>query len=425
MLLFSTVSYGYAKDALQYGGLLKQRYEYRDSIFDSATKTLQNESFLRTTIQLWGSYEIPGTMKAFGKINYQPDYYLDSYKPDNHGFMGYELIVENLYVDLKDPLGLPVDMTVGRQDMRYGDGLLISDGTPIDKSRASYFNAVKSSWKISQGHSVDIVYINDPKRDEFLPSVQMTHDEREQLNESDEQGVIVYGKNSFGNNIQLEPYYIFKREENIPSKSNALDIHTIGTRAVFASGSWKLKGEFAHQFGKYQGGGDRTGYGGTLYASKTLGATLWRPEIETGFIYLSGDNTNSTANEGWDPLFARRSWLSSFQSNMYKLETGYTAYWTNLQLYRLTTKLNFPTDTTLSISYNYLRANETTNAKGKAAAFLSNSGRERGHLAQIKLHQQISKSIDADMSLEYFFPGDFYRMRGNEAYLVTKIYFRF
>jgi hypothetical protein len=71
-----------------------------------------------------------------------------------------EVIFDNFYVDLKKPGGAPVDFRIGRQDLigQYGEGFLISDGTPGDGSRTFYFNAVKAAWAVNGEITFDMIY---------------------------------------------------------------------------------------------------------------------------------------------------------------------------------------------------------------------------------------------------------------------------
>ena len=51
--------------------------------------------------------------------------------------------MDNLYVNWDRPAGFPVSFRVGRQDLTYGRGFVILDGTPLDGSRSVYSDAAK------------------------------------------------------------------------------------------------------------------------------------------------------------------------------------------------------------------------------------------------------------------------------------------
>jgi hypothetical protein len=133
---------------------------------------------------------------------------------------------------------------------------------------------------------------------------------------------------------------------------------------------WKLRGEFAHQFGSYENGNDRTGDGGYAYISRKYEEVALKPSFELGGAYLSGDDPNTTNKvEAWDPLFSRWPWMSELYVLSYGTETGIVGYWTNLQLYRASFRLSLDPETGLDLSYNYLRANENSHVSSAPPIF--------------------------------------------------------
>ena len=69
---------------------------------------------------------------------------------------------------------------------------------------------------------------------------------------------MVYGRDKINENLTVEPYYIYKKEEEIskppfPIATPELDLNTIGARAVYKADPWTFGGEFAYQFGEYDG----------------------------------------------------------------------------------------------------------------------------------------------------------------------------
>jgi hypothetical protein len=322
-----------------------------------------------------------------------------------------EIVFDNLYVSANGFLGLPVDLTVGRQDflMTYGEGFLIMDGTPADGSRTFYFNAAKGAVKLNEQYNLDLVYLFTQKNDRALHSLYSAS--KRTLNTSNEEGFVAYGRGKMSDNLTFEPYYIYKKEETGGTNGD-LDLNTVGARAVYAmSGGWKLRGEYARQFGDYDSGRDREGDGGYVYLGRKYEDLASKPSFELGYAYLSGDDPNTTKVEAWDPLFSRWPWLSELYVLSYARETGIVGYWTNLQLYRANFKFGLDPETGLELSYNYLRANENL---GGSSIFLgtpglySADGKTRGHLIQAKLSHKFSKTVDGYVLIEDFVPGDYY-----------------
>jgi len=137
----------------------------------------------------------------------------------------HEDVVDNLYIKANNAFDVPLDPKIGRQDFLmgedlYGEGLLISKGTPQDGSRTFYFKAAKAKWKVDKGNSVDFVYIPNQWQDQYLPTWRShiangftSYDSRKYLDTSDSQAFLVYGRAKPIHNLVFEPYYIWKREE--------------------------------------------------------------------------------------------------------------------------------------------------------------------------------------------------------------------
>jgi hypothetical protein len=175
---------------------------------------------------------------------------------------------------------------------------------------------------------------------------------------------------------------------------------------------WTVGGEFAYQFGDYDGGRDREGYGGYIFGKRKFADMKLKPEFELRFVYLSGDDPDSDKNENWDPLFSRNPYWNELliYTQIFEVvpdSSGIPGYWTNLQLYMAKVSMELTADTKLSLSYQYYRANEQANPLANRAAMFDN-GYEKGHLPTLFLTHKFNKNVDAFFQYEYFIPGDFY-----------------
>lgn len=411
------VSDALAAVEFKYGGSLRLRQELWENAFDLDTLKVKNENFFRLRTSIWGQVTVDKDFSAYLKLTNEARYYISSFSPANDTFEQDEIVIDNLYLDFKNLFKLPVDLRIGRQDFlfNYGEGFLIMDGTPGDGSRTFYFNAVKAVWKINQNHSIDLVYLTNPIRDVYLPSLYAANKRR--LNTSDEQGFFVYGKNKITDNFSIEPYYIYKKEDKF-STTPELDLNTLGMRAVYKYNTWRFRGELAYQFGEYDGGRDRRGMGGYIFAGRKYDNVALKPEFDLGFVYLSGDKPSTAKHEGFNPLFSRWPQWSELIVFTLARETARDcatpAYWTNMHIYRANVKLNFSANTNLSLWYNYLRADQKT--QGLNPAMFSNSGKDRGHLPQAMLNHKFTKNIDGYLLAEYFIPKNFYSSAANDAF---------
>lgn len=424
-----------AEMTFNYGASERIRQEIWDNVIDLKTlpqsNSLYDRNFFRFKTSLWGSVDFNKNTSAYLKLTSEVYLNLGPYKypSDKRGHFTSldenEMVVDNLYVKANNVFGLPVDLKIGRQDFlgpdMYGEGFLIADGNPNDGSRTFYFNAAKAKWKINENHNVDFVYITNQFQDRYLPAWRSAIensptylDKKRILNASDEQAFVLYGRDKLSENLNLEPYYIFKKEDKHPigPPTPELDLNTLGARAVYQMAPWTMGGEFAYQFGEYDGGRDRAGYGGYIFGKRKFADMKLKPELELRFVYLSGDDPSTSKNENWDPLFSRNPYWNELliYTQIFEVMTdsaGIPGYWTNLQLYMAKVNMELTPDTKLALSYQYFRANEQANPVPSRRAMFDD-GYERGHLPTLFLTHKFNKNIDAFFQYEYFIPGDFY-----------------
>jgi hypothetical protein len=402
-------------ERFSFGGTARFRYEFYRNAADLNEQIGTNDSYFRLRTSLWGKWNITDNNSLFIKLTGEPRWYLRENKP----YQNQEFIFDNLYLDLKNIFFLPVDVRIGRQDLPYGEGFVLLEGTNgADGSRTIYFNAIKATWHLNEANSIDFGYLETCMKDHFF----VINDQKLNLGPSDENAFFIYGKIKPNAKLLVEPYYIRKTEESMTVKIGGtpvlvpeLDLNTIGTRILYTSAPWKVRGECAVQFGEYADGTDREGLGAYFFATRTFDSLPLKPELEAGYIYLSGDDGTSSKRKEWNPLFARYPFYSDLYPILYVAETGIPWYSTNSGIFRLGVKLDLPAATTLTLRYNLLRANESTNIP---APILSNTGKTRGHLFQGTLKHTFNKYLDGTVHAEYFSPGNFYFPSADPAVFV-------
>ena len=232
--------------------------------------------------------------------------------------------VDNAWVDLAWPPRSGLSLRLGRQDLTYGEGFLVFDGTPADGSSSAYFDALRGSWARGRW-TVDLFTaklqdegFGTPGRDEDLHGL--------------------YAKRAMEWKLGLEAYLLYR--------------HQRGARAFQAGRPWAveqpaqstgaagfrisrlpetggfLAGEFAVQTGEYHdqavrefptrsagsgevgpassaGGAsdDREAVGGYLRAG-WIRDCRYHGAFEVGALFLSGDDPNTARFEGWDPFYS-------------------------------------------------------------------------------------------------------------------------
>ncbi len=392
----------FAEKVFDCGVYLRLRQEYLMNAlnFDDDTP---DDNYFRIKAGVWGRWNFSENVNLYVKLMSEPKIALDTdgvLIVQHRDTWDEEIYVDNLYLDVKNLFGMPVDLRLGRQDflMTHGEGFVIMDGTPYDGSRSFYFNAARATVKFNKKNSLDIIYVNDPPKDEYLPVI---NPQDRQIVRSDEEAFIFYGKFKPSDKFSLEPYYIYKFEDATTARGG-LTINTVGNRAVLDFAPWRLRGELAYQFGDYKDGSDREAWGGYTYLTRFFKEAKLSPSFEVGYAYLSGDDPATADDEGWNPVFSKWPWISELYVFGSAIERGEPGYWSNIQVYRAKLDMNLTEKTGLSLAYNYLRANENS-----VGPFFG-TGDQRGHLAHIILTHKFTKNIDGHLHFEYFKPEDYY-----------------
>ncbi len=435
----------YAEVKLDYGAAFRLRQEIWDNVVTLNTIALNSSgadrNFFRLRTSLWGKADFTPDLGAYLRLTNEAKYYgLGPYRAykfrdpgETNAFDPDELVVDNLYADAKNIFGLPVDIRIGRQDFigTYGEGFLIMDGTPGDGSRTFYFNAAKANVRVNPCFNFDLTYISDPKTDIYLPSMHPAVTQfsgnffqyvnnKKVLTASNEQAFVAYGRGKL-DGLTVEPYYIYKTEQSVVGgiDTSKLKLNTIGARLLYSVNSWKFGGEFAHQWGDYDST-DRSGNGGYIFAGRNYDNVTWKPEWELRYVYLSGDDPNTTNKvETWDPLFSRNPYwneliIYTLIPETEKFGGKIPGYWTNMEILKATVKLTFNPCTNLALAYQYLWAPETSGVTGGAASMFG-TGKSRGHLPTAILNHKLTKNLDGMLQFEYFVPGSFYADNADNA----------
>lgn len=224
------------------------------------------------------------------------------------------------YIELKEFFYEPLTLIVGRQNLRYGNGLIVGDPdtnqlTAVgdarigDLSLRKSFDAIRAIIDYSP-YTIDVVFA---KIDENATSVR---------NDETLFGVnVAYDWNSYDG---VTEGYVFYRDgtNNAQDREGEDNVLTVGARAQFnPNDNWTLGLEGAKQLGDMQ-----TGLTPSATASDSVQRDAWAAQFvseyrflndynaKLGLIYawLSGDAPQALATEknewnGWDPMYEDQS----------------------------------------------------------------------------------------------------------------------
>lgn len=328
-----------------WGGDIRLREVYFNNIpypVGAQARGGENE-FQRYRFRLWGEYH--PTENLFFRARTTHEFRTGSKGAARKGWEYCdETVFDNLFVDLKAG---DFALRVGRQDMIYGTGKLILDGTPKDGSRTIYFNAAKASYTGIENTTIDLFGMYMPSEDELAIHGQ----DRDLVGKTggyyngDEAGGGLYVKNKSTESLPFEAYYLIKTQEeewarpggpptpfpptpgaNIPHDGETR--HTVGTRLMPKfSDTLDANIELAYQTGE-----DISAYMVDALVGIKIGALeQQKAKVRFGWYHLSGDDVSTQhTDEGWNPLWAR--WPQYSELYVYGFDTDGAGRWSNLSM---------------------------------------------------------------------------------------------
>lgn len=443
-LLFTTASArAEGVTPFRYGADERARWEYFDHIpskvdVPAYSRNGENDYF-RFRTRIWSELDLLPSVTARARIVNESRSWLypdmsqklqksSSEWPD-------EWVFDNLYLEARDLLGKTVDIRAGRQDLIYGNGRVILDGTPGDGSRTLYFNALKATVKSIPDSQLDLFGIYNPSEDQWaINGAQRDLSAFAKAPEGvTESGAGLYLKNATLKAMPLESYLIYKRESayDQPVKANGAgkfpaptyawqtlepsakvlhnpdnDIETAGFRLMPVFND-TLTGnlEVAGQYGQH-GNTDMHGYMVDAYLAQKFASAPATPILKGGVYLLSGDDPKTSTDEGWNPLWAHQPQSSELFIFAYDAEQS-AFRWSNLIDPYLSLSITPAKWAKSTVSLHYLAAFEADGNGG---------GRERGWMEQFRQEFTLAENTlrPKDKLSTYFLieclePGNYYK----------------
>ncbi len=348
----------------------------------------------RTTLGLiWNAAK---NLEVLGKVTNEFRVYL---APKDRVFNWHEIFVDNLYVKWTIPGRVPFTVTAGRQDLNFGEGFVIADGTPGDGSRSYYFNALRLDADLGRAHRLTVFAHATKTTDRFLPVI---NPRPQALAEQAEKAVALYYAGAFGQ-AKVDAYAVRKTTDANPAWPIPTRTDTFGARvAAPLAKPLSLTAEGALQAGRY-GDAGRSAFGAILHLDYDLTGT-W-PLLKgftLGGILLSGDDPSTARMEGWDPIFSR--WPKWSESYIYTFtRESRQSYWSNLSSVYAQLAFDFGARSDGHVMIMPMGA-----GRAQPGVFPGGAGHGRGTLVRGRLNYKISKFLTGRFIWEHFDPGSFY-----------------
>ena len=384
-------------------------------------------NYFRFRSRLWGSAAWD-PISVHGRLASEFRHYLEPDTPSAWDWPD-EIVVDQLYLNLKGLADGALDVRVGRQDMMFGAGRVLLEGTPKDGSRTIYFDAARVTWRVNAQSTLDVfgIYNQAESQLDIGPLDRDNTGFDKYSNDLTESGGGLYATFKNLPSLPTECYYLFKDESAWDSfvpgtppssvKRPGRQTHTLGTRLLpKLNDQIGFEIEGAVQFGETDDDRDISGYLGYGGAIWTLPVEIAkaRPSLTAGLYYLSGDDPDTAGeDEGWNPLWSRYPQFSELY--IYAFDAEKAGYWSNVLYPSLTAAIAFDKFHKLSLSAGMMYAPEENGPGG---------GDRRGALYTARYDFPIARGLLAERDRMYghllaecLDPGDYYRV-DNAAYFL-------
>ncbi len=413
---------------LTLGADLRIREEYHlNALTLNGTAVNHEYNYLRYRWRLGGSVQpVKGLEFNFRVISETRSYAkpesIEGYHPD-------EILFDNFNVTLRNPGGTPITIVAGRQDIVFGNGWLIMDGTPGDGSRSIFFDAIRLTYELkSKKTTFDFIGIgNGSLSDQKLPVIHPASSAYAKFPKADieqnENGAIFYLTNKSINKTQIDGYFIYKHDSKVQPNGNNGDLYVFGARI-----ERDLSNHLRYRFEVAPERGNKNGRDLRAFGLNQRLTYLWKNKtnqrVYVGHEYLSGDDPATTGvNEGFDPVWGRWPQWSELMLYNQAAETR-VGEWTNF--HRLDFGWGCSLSKKLDLSADYMPLFAPNNPIfGKKPGY-SESGRFRGHYGQGTLRYRFNDHINGHLWAEFFLPRDYYTVAKSDAacFLRAEVIFR-
>ncbi len=388
-----------AETKVDFGGDIRFRYETSTHMPDDKHRQKDHSDYMRLRTRVWGRARA-NQWEAYLRIGNEFRYYRA--QPSDKGKQRFPDVtyIDNLYLKYTDLYDF-IDVTVGRQEMKFGASRIISDGTGGDGSRTTFFDAARLTFKFDNERTLD-AFVMYSASDDWMPTLGHTHAAKSKGTKGydydltgynhDELGAGLYYTDKSCEALPWEAYYVYKVELDgdcpgnnvskvMPRDADSFATHTAGFRLLpqftkTLSGELELAGQV----------GDDSllammAYAGLTYAPKVA----MKPKLTLGVQYMSGDEEGARGEHAWHAVFNRETGVGDLVAPMFN-----TYAYTNFLYPHIKVDLTPIEHHTVSFQTGPMFAPVAEN-DGKGGEY----GTFRGYYAQIKYAIAIGKYFDA------------------------------
>lgn len=374
---------------VSFGGQLRSQYEATDVESYGAATTRRGKDLLSLRTRLWLEAKPGAGLKAYVQLQDSRTAGQETTVATNDNLTD----LHQGHLTVAELFGRPVDLTVGRMELKYGDQRLVS---PLD------WSVVGRAW---DGLLLR-ARLPSSTVDAFITNVKESASARR-----DQNFWGLYGTCRALKDHELDAYLLgrdFGNEGQVSEvrgdKGNLSD-RTLGARAKGKAGPADYSAEAAWQFGRKAGMPVRA-WAGALTGGWTFDGA-WKPRLGAEYDYASGDtNPADDKVQTFDPLFPFGHALQGYQD---------VFSWKNGHALKLSASGTPVAGTTAALDYHYFRTAQARDAwynASMAALARDNAGRsgnEVGHELDFHVRTPVRGALKLWFGVSHFFASSYVR----------------
>ena len=370
--------------------------------------------YLMTTTRLYVEASLTDNVSAMVRLLNDRDW--DS---DATGATDVEL--DLAYLTLSDMYGYPVSLTIGRQELLYGEGFLVGDGVRFDGGADTYqygarkaFDAIKAVWNYDP-HQIDLFVAKIAEGSNIAPGATQWIDR-------DGDGAVDAGEQTGPLNNDMDLYGInwnydggmyglwdvglFYFTRDVELSEGRTDITSLSVRGEASLpqvevGTLVLKGEIVKQWGNLEPVFTATpdkeilnAWGGYVEAEYTFD-NVYAPYLGLGYIYMSGDDDDTDDVETFQPMYEDEKYGEIAEVVYGGLDTSIT----NASIWKLSAGVNPTENTALDLTYYSLRADRVA---------IDDQNKYIGAEYDLSFTYNYSEDVSFGLMYALFVPGKFF-----------------
>ena len=354
-------------------GIHQSAYDIYNEIQNAAGVTIYDNNpvvhdYLIQTVRLYVDASLTDNVEAYVRLIQNRDWGLNNMDAAD------DVEVDLAYIALNDIYGYPFSLTIGRQELMYGEGFLVGDGVrgTVDSVNQTYqydtrksFEGIKAVWDY-EPHQIDLFIAKVIEGANVAAGpITMVAGVPTVTGAPVDTDNDLYGLNwnYDGGMYGLWDVGLFYNRSNV-----------VGADAE--NQTWALRGEIVKEwgtveqfanlgtngvFGSSNDAERLDAWGGYVEGEYTFD-NVYAPYFGLGYIYMSGDNYNTDPIEQFNPLFEDETYgeiaevlygLGAFNApGVLPVDTTMT----NAQIWKLSTGVNPTENTSLDLTFYSLSA---------------------------------------------------------------------